>query len=171
MLIRGITYQDGKRALDFIRDDGGRSAAGFKGYAGDCVARSIAIASEIPYKEVYERLAEGTGRQRASIRTAKRTRSARNGVNTDRKWFKNYMEEIGFVWTPCMHVGSGCKVHLLYDELPLGRLVVSLSKHYTAVIDRVIHDTDDPTRSYHEITPVGMKIIHRCVYGYWSKAA
>jgi hypothetical protein len=31
--------------LDFIANDGGRAAAGFKGQAGDCVVRSIAIAT------------------------------------------------------------------------------------------------------------------------------
>ena len=39
--------------LPFARDDGGRAAAGFKGSAGDCVARSVAIASGRPYAEVY----------------------------------------------------------------------------------------------------------------------
>ena len=42
----------------FIRDDGGRAAAGFKGSAGDCVARSIAIAAGLPYAEVYVALAK-----------------------------------------------------------------------------------------------------------------
>ena len=31
--------------LKFKADDGGRSEAGFKGKAGDCVVRSIAIAT------------------------------------------------------------------------------------------------------------------------------
>ena len=43
-----------------------------------------------------------------------------------------------------MAIGSGCKVHLADSELPFGRLVVSVSKHYTAVIDGVVHDTHDP---------------------------
>jgi len=42
---------------------------------------------------------------------------------------------------PTMAIGSGCKVHLADGELPPGRLVVSVSKHYTAVTDGVIHDT------------------------------
>jgi hypothetical protein len=56
-----------------------------------------------------------------------------------------------------MQIGSGCTVHLSADELPSGRLVVSVSKHLTAVIDGVIHDTHDPSRRG-----------TRCVYGYWQ---
>ena len=56
-----------------------------------------------------------------------------------------------------MQIGSGCTVHLRADELPPGRLVVSVSKHLTAVIDGVIHDTHDCSRRG-----------TRCVYGYWQ---
>ena len=37
-------------------DDGGRSAAGYKGQAGDCVVRSIAIVTGMSYQKVYEDL-------------------------------------------------------------------------------------------------------------------
>ena len=37
-------------------NDGGRAAAGFKGQAGDCVVRSIAIVSGISYQKVYDDL-------------------------------------------------------------------------------------------------------------------
>jgi len=143
--------------LKFQHNDGGRSAAGFKGSAGDCVTRAIAIASGLPYRDVYNALAEGSANQRASSRTSKRAKSARNGINVKRKWFKDYMKSLGFEWVPTMQIGSGCKVHLHDDELPTGRLVVSVSKHYTAVIDGVVHDTHDPRREG-----------HRCVYGYWK---
>jgi len=143
--------------LPFTKTDGGRAASGFKGTAGDCVCRSIAIAAEIPYAEVYRRLAAETGAQRAGKR-GKRTASARNGINTARLWFKAYMAEIGFAWTPTMTIGSGCKTHLSRGELPAGRLVVACSNHYTAVIEGVIHDTHDPSRAG-----------TRCVYGYWIR--
>ena len=134
----------------YVFDDGGRKASGFQGHAGDCVARAIAIAAELPYREVYDRLARETGAQRAS-RGTKRAASARNGINTKRKWFKDYMVELGFEWVATMGIGTGCKVHLVADELPPGRLVVSVSKHMTAVIDGVIHDTYDPRREAHRI--------------------
>jgi hypothetical protein len=142
--------------ITFVQDDGGRAAAGFKGSAGDCVCRAVAIASECPYDEVYQRLAHGTSRQRSSRRTGKQPRSARNGINTSRKWFREYMEALGFRWVPTMQIGGGCKVHLRADELPTGRLVVMLSGHACAVIDGVIHDTYDPSRNG-----------TRCVYGYY----
>jgi hypothetical protein len=141
----------------FVYNDGGREAAGYKGKAGDCVCRAIAIAARLPYQEVYDRLAEGNASQRKSKRSkGTRIRSARNGINTTRKWFKDYMLELGFVWTPTMHIGSGCKVHLKADELPSGRLVCNVSKHQVTVIDGVINDTYDCSRKG-----------TRCVYGYW----
>lgn len=143
--------------MKFVFDDGGRAASGRKGAADDCVARAIAIVSGRPYDEVYNALAEGNHQQRASKTTGKRSRSARNGIFTKRKWFKDYMQSLGFTWTPTMKVGKGCQVHLRADELPSGRLVVAVSKHYTAVIDGVVHDTFDPSRDG-----------NRCVYGYWA---
>jgi hypothetical protein len=50
------------------------------------------------------------------------------------------------------------RVHLKAAELPRGRLIVRCSKHTTAVIDRIIHDTYDPSRNG-----------TRCVYGYFTK--
>lgn len=141
----------------WVNDDGGRSAAGFKGSAGDCVARAVAIASRLPYRQVYADLASGRGSQRRSPGGKRKSASARSGINTTRKWFKDYMAELGFEWVACMEIGSGCKVHLKADELPPGRLVVSLSGHMAAVIDGVLHDTYDCS---HDGT--------RCVYGYWK---
>lgn len=144
-------------AIDFQYNDGGRKAAGYKGTAGDCVCRAISIASELPYAEVYTRLADGNGSQRRSKNDrGRRVRSAAGGIDTTRKWFKDYMAEIGFKWVPCMTIGSGCKVHVAKDELPTGRLVLSLSKHYAAVIDGVLNDTYDCSRDG-----------TRCVYGYY----
>jgi len=143
--------------MDFIYDDGGRAAAGFKGHAGDCVARSVAVASGRPYAEVYAVLAAGMGSQRATARTGRKPASARNGVSVGRKWFRDYMSELGFVWTPTMSIGSGTTVHLRAGELPAGRHVVRVTKHCTAVIDGVIRDTHDPSRDG-----------TRAVYGYWT---
>ena len=53
--------------MNWIYDDDGRNAAGFRGKAGDCVARSIAIATRLPYREVYS-LFERAGSARATYR-------------------------------------------------------------------------------------------------------
>ena len=42
--------------MRFAYDDGGRAACGYKGTVGDCGCRAIAIATGIPYQEVYDRL-------------------------------------------------------------------------------------------------------------------
>jgi hypothetical protein len=93
----------------------------------------------------------------ATERRGKRGKSsAHSGVykNTTRR----YLQSLGWTWTPTMHIGSGCTVHLRADELPSGRLIVSVSNHMVAVIDGVIHNTSDCSRGG-----------TRCVYGYWSK--
>ncbi len=140
--------------MHYIYNDGGRAAAGYKGSCGDCVTRAVAIATGLPYDQVYRALADGQGEQRKS-----RGRTARNGVNTKRKWFKDYMATLGWVWTPTMGIGTGCKVHLRDGELPMGRLIVAVSRHYTAVIDGVIQDAFDCSREG-----------RRCVYGFWRQA-
>lgn len=142
--------------ITWVRDDGGRAAAGYKGTAGDCVARALAIATRQPYKAVYDRLAAGQAAQRRSKNTGKQARSARNGVHTNRKWFKDYMAGLGWRWVPTMGIGTGCTVHLDADELPMGRLIVQVSGHFCAVINRQLHDTHDCSRDG-----------TRCVYGFW----
>ena len=142
--------------MNFEFNDGGRAAAGYKGDAGDCVCRAIAIAADLPYQDVYDRLAEGNAA--APRRSSqKKRRSARNGISVKHKWFREYMRELGFKWTPTMQIGRGCQVHLKAEELPGGRIICAVSKHYVAVIDGVINDTVDCSR--HEA---------RCVYGYWA---
>jgi hypothetical protein len=141
----------------FRFDDGGRAAAGYRGKAGDCVVRAIAIATQRPYQQIYERVNRAALRER----TGKRKRSisnARTGVY--KSSIHRVMQELGWEWTPTMQIGSGCIVHLRPDELPPGRLVVSVSKHLTAVIDGVIYDTHDCSRRG-----------TRCVYGYWRQGA
>tara|TARA_B100001113_G_scaffold265939_1_gene220804 strand:- start:9326 stop:9769 length:444 start_codon:yes stop_codon:yes gene_type:complete len=143
---------------NYIFNDGGRSKFGYKGQTGDCVTRAIAIASGKPYKEVYDAMANGNANQRLSKHDNKSSgrRTARNGIYTNRKWFKDYMKSIGFKWEPTMGIGTGCKVHLRADELPKGKIICSVSRHYVAVIDGVINDIYDCSRGG-----------TRCVYGYW----
>lgn len=152
--------------MPFVYDDGGRIASGRKGRTGDCVCRAIAIASQRPYGEVYDELADHNAKERNS----KTGRTARRGIHTSRQWFKEYMRANGFEWTSCMSIGSGCKVHLVAGELPMGRLVVSVSRHLVAVIDGVIHDTGNPQRRTHWYeNGIVNRVSERCVYGYWKR--
>jgi hypothetical protein len=141
--------------MKFQFNDGGRKDAGFSGTTGDCFTRSIAIVTGKPYKEVYEAINEVASTERIGISCRSRSNS-RTGVYS--KTARRYMDSLGYKWIACMGIGTGCKVHLKEDELPQGRLVVRVSKHYTAVIDGVINDNHNPDRNG-----------TRCVYGYWIK--
>ncbi len=145
--------------MKYTYNDGGRASAGYSGKCGDCVTRAVAIATQQPYEQVYRALAEVNAATRQTVRRRKSVgkRSARNGVYTGAKNFKDYMQSLGWKWTPTMRIGGGCQVHLCRGELPLGRLIVRVSKHYCAVIDGELHDTHDCSRGG-----------TRCVYGYWS---
>ncbi len=140
--------------MEFVYDDGGRAAAGYKGNTGDCVTRAVAIATGLDYQGVYDALNDSAQAERP--RDGRKRSRARTGIKkpTTRK----YLASIGWDWTPTMFIGSGCRVHLRADELPGGRVIASCSKHIVAVIDGVIHDTAsgvdrDGTRA---------------VYGYWT---
>jgi len=149
-------------AEGFVFNDGGRAEAGYKGKAGDCVCRAIAIATGKPYKEVYTELSELLKKSKLKYNTP------RDGLH--REIYQPYLESLGWKWIPTMMFGKGCTVHLQADELPKGRIVCRLSKHLTAVVDGVIHDTYDPRNNGIEYID-GIKHIlpQRCVYGYFIK--
>lgn len=139
--------------MTVVYNDGGRAAAGYRGQARDCVVRAIAIATQQPYETVYAQLRAEVKRSRLRRH---RVHSPREGIR--RAVYERYLARLGWHWVPCMQIRSGCKTHLRADELPTGRLIVRLSRHLSAVIDGVIHDTHDPSRGG-----------TRCVYGYWYK--
>lgn len=150
------------RVLSFQFNDGGRAEAGFKGGAGDCVVRAIAIAAQLPYIQVYEALREANTtyaqnkKDRLARRISDKGSSPRNGNH--RNVFHEYILSLGFTWVPTMSIGQGCQTHLVGGEIPRGRVIVKVSKHLSAVIDDVIHDTHNPSRGG-----------TRCVYGYYIK--
>ena len=65
--------------MKFIVNDGGRAEAGYKGGAGDCVCRSIAIATGRPYQEVYDALWSELREHAASHRDRVAKRISRGG--------------------------------------------------------------------------------------------
>ncbi len=150
--------------MPFVHDDGGRAAAGFKGSTGDCVTRAIAIATGLPYREVYDALHQGALNDRVVTaklelrygKNARRHASPRDGVHP--RVYRRYLAELGWQWVPTMQIGQGTTVHVRADELPAGRLIVRLSKHLAAVVDGVLHDTGDCSRDG-----------TRAVYGYWRE--
>lgn len=130
--------------MEWVYNDGGRSKYFTATDVGDCAVRAVAIATGKDYKEVYD-----------AFKVLNKGKSCRDG--TPKKVDKKYLTDAGWIWHPCMTVGSGCTTHLTADELPKGTLIVSVSKHLTCVKDGVIHDTYDCSRGG-----------TRCVYGYWT---
>ena len=149
-------------SITFIKNDGGRHAAGFRGRGKDCVTRAIAIATETDYEEVYYELHR---RQKAwaqssrswAARQVLEKGTARTGVY--RNIYQPYLAELGWKWVPVSKVGKGCTMHVKASELPnYSRLILRLSRHLTAVVDKKLHDTYDCSRGG-----------TRCVYGYFRK--
>lgn len=144
--------------MRIVISDGGREAAGFKGSAGDCVTRAIAIATGYPYRNVYDNLKHlnkkymNAHRCRTAKHLARGNTSPRNGVN--KKIYRPYLLDNGFIWESYMGIGTGCQIHMREDELPSGILIVRVSRHLACVIDGVLYDTHDCTRNG-----------TRCVYG------
>lgn len=139
--------------MKFRYNDGGRAAAGYKGKTSDCVCRAIAIAAELPYQEVYDVINDFGKKERG-----KNCSTARTGVK--RETVRKIMAHFGFEWIPTMQIGQGCKTHLRADELPSGRIIVSVTGHVAAVIDGVLNDTCDCSRNG-----------TRCVYGYFKRTS
>lgn len=142
--------------MEFLFNDGGRKNAGYVGETGDCACRAIAIATQSDYQTIYD-LINHYGKMEKHSKRKRGTSNARTGVYRY-TMDKIMLEHFGWKWNPTMKIGQGCKVHLKADELPMGRILCNVSKHYCAVIDGVVNDTHDPSR---EGT--------RCVYGYYSE--
>jgi hypothetical protein len=108
------------------------------------VNRAISIVTGLPYMDVREIINQTAGKAVAST-----------GVH--KSVTRRIMADLGLIWVPVMGIGTGCKMHLHRDEVPDGRIVCQLSRHVTAVIDRVVYDAYDPSRGG-----------TRCIYGYWT---
>lgn len=142
--------------MKFNYATGGRELY-FRGQTRDCVTRAIANATGMDYLEVYNGINDEAKKERASKRK-RTTSSARNGVYTATA--KRYIERVlGWVWVPCMGIGTGCQVHLRAGELPeKGSYILNLSGHFSCWKDGELYDTYDCSRGG-----------TRCVYGYWRK--
>lgn len=126
--------------MNWVHNDGGRSKY-FKGSAGDCAVRAMAIALNKDYKECYVELAE-----QHKLTTGKK--SAREGI------YKNDFEIViaryGWHWMKAPVI-IGRKARCF--DIP-GTIIARQARHYVAVIDGTVHDIFDSS--------------DRMVYGYWS---
>lgn len=133
--------------MEFVFNDGGREAAGWKP-SNDCTLRAFAIATGMDYRKARSLFLMASPSDEDCGRGFSRKTLTRVMGLLPHPW----------IWTPTMGIGTGCTVHLKADELPSGRLIVSLSRHMAAVINGVLHDTYDCSRDG-----------TRCVYGYWQQ--
>ena len=128
--------------MNFIFNDGGRAAAGYKGVAGDCGARSMAIALDLDYKDVYKELAQAN-------KDFGRAKSARNGLN--KEVLSNVLKRYGWVWHKApVFVGRKARCSDMR-----GTVIAKQAHHFVAVIDGVPSDIWDCSE--------------KMVYGYWAK--
>jgi hypothetical protein len=139
----------------WVKDDGGRQRSeiargvGRKDKVGDCVTRAISIATGKPYREVHDELTvravrhvyagdDGCAytkwaRRHGGVRAFDPDHGCHDGA------YGPYLESLGWQFTST----KDRKVRLRADELPRGKLIVSIRRHLVAVVDHVIHDTHD----------------------------
>lgn len=124
-----------------IVTDGGRSKY-FTGTTGDCVTRAVVVATGLDYKKVYDRLAHGNADDTG-------TRTARNGIYTVNRWFKDLMNEAGFTYTDLVptteemleEAADMVMLAQIDEHIPnKGTYILSLPRHYAAYIDGVFYD-------------------------------
>lgn len=125
--------------MAYVKDDGGRQDAGFRGDVGDCVARALAIVLELTYREVYDELnrrvqALPPGLRDASSKTKNQT--ARTGLFPS--VYGPWLTELGWHWV-------SAPSQLAETALPpAGRAIWCRTSHLAAVVDGVVHDTWAP---------------------------
>ena len=127
----------------FVYNDGGREKSGFKGTAGDCGARAMAIALGISYKDAYKELAQAN----KDMGFAK---SARNGIM--KNVYDMVLKRHGWAWHSAPKF-DGRKARC--SDMPEGKVIARQSKHFVAVIDGIPNDIWDCN--------------HKMVYGYWKE--
>lgn len=125
-------------------NDGGRAAAGYKGKSGDCGVRAMSIACEMDYKAARKLLKEYSARGKLG------SKAIASGI------YKEDMDaalrSIGWAWVSAPKF-EGRKAR--YADLPKGRHIAQMARHYAAVVDGVLLDSWDSSS--------------KMVYGYWTK--
>ena len=118
--------------MKYEHDDGGRVAAGFKGVAGDCTTRAIAIATGRDYRVVYRTLTEMTKEMTGGLST-----SVRSGCPIAVSY--KYLTDSG--WE--LHLTP--KRYLI--DAPTDRMIIaSMHRHMAAVDHGTVRDSWDSRR-------------------------
>jgi len=123
-------YQKGKmetpEKYPLVLDDGGRNLSKRTQQSNDCVVRAFAIVSEVPYDEVYDRLAKA-GRKPCEGFFSHEWLGRRQGKET----FAGYFER---------RKHKGLNALNFAKHFPKGKFVLETDNHMWAVIDGVARD-------------------------------
>ena len=128
--------------MTFNFNDGGRQKAGFKGTAGDCGARALAIFFNAEYDWAYKLIAE-TNKEFGYAK------SARNGVH--KTVYSHVVGMLGLKWHPAPKF-TGRKAKCA--DMPKGTVIARQAHHFVTVIDGIPQDIWDSS--------------NKMVYGYWQ---
>jgi hypothetical protein len=129
--------------MTYVYNDGGREKAGYKGKAGDCGARAIAIALGMDYKTAYNLLAQAN----KDMGFAK---SARDGIH--KNIYDSVLNKLGWFWVSAPKF-EGRKAKC--SDMQQGTVIARQAGHFVAVINGTPQDTWDCSS--------------KMVYGYWVK--
>jgi hypothetical protein len=134
--------------MAFQQSDGGRAAAGFKGTCGDCGVRAAAIATGREYRAVYDELfarsknLHATSRKKAVKKAEGRKAKASPRAGIFREVMGPYLKEAGADWIPLAYIGSKpVRVREVAARWPDQKLVMSLARHYSAMVNGINLDT------------------------------
>jgi len=119
--------------MEYLKDDGGRLDAGFKGKTGDCVTRAIVIANNLKYRVTYNALTALTIQMTGGLKI-----TVRNGCPTSVS--HKFLIDLG--WTLTLTHGQ-----YLRDIPKKGTYIAALTRHLVCIIDHVVHDTWNSRRS------------------------
>jgi hypothetical protein len=157
--------------MEFIYDDGGRAAAGFKGKTGDCGVRAIAIATGQPYQQVYDEI-NALAKERERVKWGRkavshRRSNSRTGVY--KRLMDIYLAGIGWRYVGTWDGEMPWRAQRDTARFPAGPIILNKRKHYIACQDGTIRDTYDSTQARNfetgELVPEGCAI-----YGYWEES-
>lgn len=124
--------------IGFVKDDGGRAAAGFKGRTGDCVTRATAIISGLPYKDIYTMMAEANATSKQAAKKGKAQKTARNGI-----YRKDYEKVFSTIGLTKVKLPQGPRPTYSEAYEAYGDCIVTTRGHMAAIKDGNLRDTFD----------------------------
>ena len=140
--------------LEYHYNDGGRAAAGFRGKTGDCLVRAVAIATGLPYRDVYHTVSSTMKKHgyRASGNVYLQTQELRKpGMLRVGAVQRLVLKDYGFVK---VSLPPGPRPTYTQAFQQFGTCIVSTNGHVATLMDGALQDTFDG-RTYDYPTVAG----------------